>query len=152
MSMAYDVPADVLIEKLAHYLKENVSEISPPKWATFSKTGSYTERLPEKTDWWYTRGASVLRKIYINGPIGILKLRLAYGGRTGQRSSPEHFRRGSGAVVRKLVQQLEAANLVTKASNKGRVVTKEGKDILDSLANEVKRVLEKRLPELKKYE
>jgi len=138
MSMVYDVPADALIKKLAHYLKENVSEISPPAWAAFAKTSSYTERLPEKADWWYTRGASILRKVYINGPIGISKLRLAYGGRTGQRSSPEHFRRGSGAIVRKLVQQLEAAKLVTKADNKGRVVTKEGKDVLDSLANEVK--------------
>lgn len=138
MSTAYDVPADALIKKLAHYLKENVSEINPPTWAAFSKTGSYAEKIPDKADWWYARGASILRKVYINGPIGISKLRLAYGGKTGQRSSPEHFRRGSGAVVRKLVQQLEAAKLVTKADNKGRVVTKEGKDLVDSLANEVK--------------
>jgi len=138
MSTAYDVPADALIKKLAHHLKESVSEISPPTWTAFSKTGAYTERLPERADWWYTRGASILRKIYINGPIGISRLRLAYGGRAGQRSNPEHFRRGGGAVVRKLVQQLEAAKLVTKADNKGRVVTKEGKELLDSLASEVK--------------
>ena len=138
MSTAYEVPADALIRKLAHHLKENVSELSPPAWAAFSKTSSHTERFPANADWWYTRGASILRKIYIKGPIGISKLRLAYGGRTGQRNGSEHFRRGSGAIVRNLVQQLEAAKLVTKADNKGRVVTKEGREVLDSLATEVK--------------
>lgn len=138
MSTAYEVPADTLIKKLAHYLKDNVSEITPPTWAAFSKTSSAAERIPENANWWYTRGASILRKIYMNGPIGISKLRLAYGGKTGQRSSPEHFRRSGGAAVRKLVQQLEVAKLITKADTKGRIVTKEGKDLLDSLAHEVK--------------
>jgi len=152
MPTVYDVKAEALIEKLAHYMKKNVSAVTPPSWVKFAKTGSDRERPPENVDWWYTRAASILRKIYIDGPIGISKLRLAYGGRTGQRSGPEHFHRGSGTVVRKIVHQLETAGLVKQATARGRVVTKEGQDLLDSLSSEVKQALEKKIPELKKYE
>ena len=58
MVKAYDVPADLLIERLAEILKKD-SKIEPPKWVSFVKTGSHAERVPEDKDWWYVRCASL---------------------------------------------------------------------------------------------
>ena len=151
MPTPYDVPASVLIEKLAKYLKDNMDEIVPPSWAPLAKTGSHTQRPPQNSDWWFTRCASILRKIYIKGPIGISHLRSEYGGRIDRGVRPEHARKGGGATVRKAIQQLEAAALVKPFGNKGRVPTNEGRRLLDVLSTEIKKDLEKGIPELKKY-
>jgi small subunit ribosomal protein S19e len=147
----YDVPSSALIEKVAKYLKENVDQITPPEWAPLAKTGSHTQRPPQDQNWWYARAASLLRKIYIHGPMGIQHLRYSYGGRKGDRVRPEHVRVGAGANVRKILQQLETAGLVEKNKNRGRIVSAEGRRLLDSLSTEIKRELEKTMPELKKY-
>jgi len=147
----YDVPTPVLIEKLAKYLKDNIDEIVPPLWTPFVKTGSHTQRPPQNSDWWFTRCASLLRKIYIKGPIGTSRLRSKYGGRVDRGVRPEHVRKGGGAAVRKAIQQLESAALVQSSGNKGRVVTQEGRRLLDILSTEIKKDLEKEIPELKKY-
>ncbi|MDH5450306.1 MAG: 30S ribosomal protein S19e [Candidatus Bathyarchaeota archaeon] len=151
MPTPYDVPTPVLIEKLAKYLKDNIDEIVPPLWTPFVKTGSHTQRPPQNSDWWFTRCASLLRKIYIKGPIGTSRLRSKYGGRVDRGVRPEHVRKGGGAAVRKAIQQLESAALVQSSGNKGRVVTQEGRRLLDILSTEIKKDLEKEIPELKKY-
>jgi len=147
----YDVPASLLIERLAEYLKKNVDEILPPPWAPFVKTGSHKERPPQDPDWWYTRCASLLRKIYVKGPIGIEHLRAEYGGRKDYGVRPEHASKGGGAIIRKALQQLESAGLVETIKGKGRVISKEGRRLLDRLSTEIKRELEREIPELKKY-
>ncbi|HVX03034.1 MAG TPA: 40S ribosomal protein S19, partial [Nitrososphaera sp.] len=80
MAKVYDVPADELIAKLAEQLKKD-KKIEPPAWSAFVKTGSHAEKIPQNRDWWYTRCASLLRKIYLHGPIGVSDLKVAYGGR-----------------------------------------------------------------------
>ena len=151
MPTPYDVPASILIERLTKYLKDNIDEITPPLWSSFSKTGTHTQRRPQNTDWWFKRCASLLRKIYIKGPVGISRLRSEYGGRIDRGVKPEHVRRGGGAAVRKAIQQLEAATLVQSSGNKGRIVTNEGRRLLDILSTEIKKKMEKEMPELKKY-
>jgi len=147
----YDVPPSILIERLARYLREEVDAIVPPTWASFVKTGSHTQRPPQTTDWWFTRCASLLRKIYVKGPIGIERLRSEYGGRIDRGAKPEHARKGGGAIIRKALQQLQAAGLVGPLRNRGRVVTSEGRRLLDRLSTEIKKNLEKTQPELGKY-
>jgi len=147
----YDVPAPILISKLAKYLKDNIDAVAPPPWAPVVKTGSHAQRPPDNPDWWFTRCASLLRKIYIEGPVGVSQLRSDYGGRVDRGVKPEHVRKGGGAAVRKALQQLEAAALVKSLGNKGRVMTKEGRTLLDSLSTEIKKDLEKEVPQLKKY-
>jgi small subunit ribosomal protein S19e len=147
----YDVPPSALIERLAKHLKQEVDEISPPAWAPFAKTGIHTQRAPTNPDWWFVRCASILRKIYLKGPIGIEKLRQEYGGRIDRGAKPEHARKGSGAIVRKATQQLQTAGLVKPLTNEGKIVTNEGRRLLDRLSTELKRELEKSKPELKKY-
>ena len=151
MPAPYEAPVPVLIEKLAKYLKDNVDGVVPPKWAPFVKTGSHVSRPPQNPEWWFTRCASLLRKIYLKGPIGIEHLRSEYGGRIDRGVKPEHARRSGGSIIRKAIQQLEAAGLVEPLRNRGRVVTGEGRRLLDKLSTEIKKNLEKKLPELKKY-
>lgn len=147
----HDVPADQFIKRLTSYLKDNVDQIIPPSWASIVKTGAHTQKPPENPDWWYIRCASLLRKIYIHGPIGIGKLRVDYGGRKDYGVKPEHAVKAGGAIIRKALQQLEAAGLVEKYQNRGRMVTKKGKDLLNEIAEEVMRELIKVKPDMEKY-
>lgn len=152
MPTPYDVPARSLIRKLANYLKENFSDIiSPPPWVYFVKSGSHNERPPTQPDFWYIRSASLLRKLYMKGAIGVERLRSEYGGRTRHNMHPEHFRKGGGSIIRKILQQLEKAGLVATIKGKGRVLTKRGKELLEEISEDVKRELEVIMPELKKY-
>ncbi|TDA27532.1 MAG: 30S ribosomal protein S19e [Archaeoglobi archaeon] len=143
----YDVPADLLIKRVAESLK---NEISPPEWANFVKTGVNRERAPEQGDWWYIRVASILRRIYIDGPVGIERLRTFYGGRKRRGVRLAHFAKGSGAIVRNALHQLEKLGYVTK-TKEGRIVTPAGRAFLDKIANEIKKELSEKIPELKKY-
>jgi small subunit ribosomal protein S19e len=87
----------------------------------------------------------------MKGPIGVQRLRSEYGGRLDRGVRPEHAREGGGAIIRNALQQLAAAGLVETLGTKGRVVTSEGRRLLDAVATEIKSELEKQLPELKKY-
>jgi len=133
---ARDVSPDLLIERLKEKLKD-VPEIQPPEWAKYVKTGSHRERPPQQEDWWYVRAASVLRAVYLRGPVGVEKLRTKYGGRKDRGVKPEHFRKASGHVIRKIMQQLEEAGLVEKVERKGRKITPKGQSLLDKLATEI---------------
>ena len=151
MVTALDVPADALIKRLAEKLKE-MDQVKPPTWAYFVKTGVHKEKPPEQSDWWYVRAASILRKLYKSGePIGVGTFRTIYGGRQNRGSAPEHFRKGSGSIPRKILQQLEAAGLVRKVPGKGRVLTPQGRSLLDKTAREVMEELLDQRPELKRY-
>jgi len=147
-----EVPADKFIECLANYLKNNVPQIRIPKWALFVKTGSHKERLPDNPDWWFYRAASILRKLYISGePIGIETFRTIYGGLKREGVRPPHFRKASGSIIRKILQQLEEAGLVMKVPKKGRTLTPKGRSLLDAVAFEVFKDLVKEMPEMAKY-
>jgi len=147
----HDVPPSALIERLAQHLRSNVEGIKPTQWALYAKTGTYAQKAPENPDWWYVRCASLLRKIYVKGPIGIERLRAEYSGRKDRGVRPEHTRKGSGAIVRNALKQLEGVGLVEILKQRGRVVTPEGRRILDLMSTEIKRELEKEISELKKY-
>jgi small subunit ribosomal protein S19e len=151
MPTVYDVPVDVLLTRLTDYMKGNVRELAPPEWAAYVKTGSHAERAPQDPNWWYVRSASVLRKLYVQGPIGVSRLRKDYGGRKRKGGSPAHFRKSGGAIIRHVLQQLEAAGLVARVEGEGRVVTPKGKSLLDAMSAQIKRELEREAPEIKKY-
>ena len=151
MTTAYDVPADVLIQRLSSYIKENIKEIHPPEWAGYVKTGSHAERVPQNPDWWYVRAASLLRKLYTKGPIGVSRLRKEYGGRKRRGVKPSHFRKAGGNIIRTSLQQLEQAGLVQKNNTQGRIVTGKGRSLLDAMATQIKRELDRERPELRPY-
>ena len=149
MTTVYDVPGNMLVEKLAEKLKDG-GKIVSPEWTKYVRTGVNKEMPPVEGDWWYKRCASIARRIYIDGPVGVGRLRVYYGGRKDRGAKPYRFKKGSGSIVRKGLQQLEAANIV-KVAKRGRIMTPEGTSFLDRTAYELKKELEKDIPGLEKY-
>jgi small subunit ribosomal protein S19e len=146
-----DVPASMLVGKLAKYLKENVDVITPPTWASIAKTGMHVEKQPQDPDWWYVRCASLMRKIYVQGSVGVEKLRADYGGRKSFGVRPQHSSKAGGSNVRKALQQLEVAGYVETVKPHGRRLTREGRKLLRELTEELGKELVRGLPELEKY-
>ena len=149
MTTIYDIPADLLIPKVAEELKKR-KEIQPPVWAGFAKAGVHQQMPPEDTDWWFIRAASVLRRLYIDGPVGVQRMRTAYGGKRDRGSSPFQFRKGGGSSLRKILQQLEAAGLVAK-EKRGRSLSVTGRAFLDGVAHGLRKSAEGRAEGLSKY-
>ena len=150
MPTVYDIPSNILIRRLAQELKSR-EEITAPEWMLFVKTGAHKERAPDDPDFWFVRCASILRKVYLNGPIGTEKLRIEYGGRKRRGVKPNKFQKGSGAIVRTALQQLENAGFVKKRGTKGREMTDIGRSYLDKLSSTLKKELSQAIPELEKY-
>lgn len=152
MTTPHDVPASKFIDRLAKYLRENVDEVQPLPWATFAKTGMHVEKQPQNPNWWYTRSASILRKVYIYGPIGLEKLRAEYGGRKNRGSKPNRVVKAGGNGIRKALQQLETAGLIQPAKPKGRTMAPKGRKLLQEVAGDLSKEMVKTIPELKKYQ
>ncbi len=131
-----DLPAKFLIEELKEDLKQ-VDIIKPPTWSKFVKTGTHKENPPSQEDWWYIRAASILRRVFLEGPIGVQKLRKYYGGIKRRGSRPGKKVKAGGKIIRKILQQLEAAGLVIKV-RKGRKLTSKGRSLLSEIVTRYK--------------
>lgn len=135
----HDVNPTLLITRAAKEL-QNVSELKPPEWATFAKTGMSRERPPVQTNWWFIRSAALLRKLFILGPVGTSKLKVKFGGKKNRGVKPGRFYPASGNHIRKILQQLEKAGLAKqeqKGVHKGRVITPKGHQLLEKVASEI---------------
>ena len=149
MAKAYDVPADLLIGRLSETLKGE--EITTPSWVPFVKTGSHAKRPPYQTDWYYTKCASLLRKIYLHGPIGVQDLRTMYGGTKAVGYGGGHHRDAGGAIIRTAIHNLEKLGYLDKVEGKGRTISHEGMKKIDRLSTEILNELVAKNPSLKKY-
>lgn len=139
MANVNDVSPGEIVKVLAEKLKKN-EYITAPSWASLVKTGVSKDRPPVQLDWWQIRAASVLLKINKYGPIGVSKLRTIYGDKKNRGVKPEKFFKASGNILRKILQQLDKAGYTKQAQvdvYKGRVITKEGKLLLNTVASEV---------------
>jgi small subunit ribosomal protein S19e len=150
MATLYDAPADELIDELAAELEDR---LDAPDWAEYAKTGAGRELPPEQEDFWARRAASLLRKVAVDGPIGVKRLSSAYGSTTDGSNryvvAPSKTTSGSRNIVRTLLQQLEDEDLVEQRNDRGRVVTGEGRSLLDQTAADVIADLDR--PELERY-
>jgi len=120
---------------LADALKE-MPEFEKPVWAELVKTSVTNKRPTSEVDFWYKRAASILRQIYIKGIVGVERLRTRYGGKKERGQRPPEFRKGSGKMIRLILQQAEIAGLLEKVKEKksGRRLTLEGKKLLEGVA------------------
>lgn len=150
MTTVYDVPTDKLVDVVTEKLTAN-DKIVAPDWAGFVTTGIHREKPPVQDDWWQRRAAAVLRKVYTQGPIGTERLRAEFGGPRDRGSRPNRAAKGSGSIVREILQQLEAAGFVANEKGKGRRVTAAGQKLLDNSAHEVKQKVVDDIPALAKY-
>ena len=152
MTTLYDAPADALIAAVAEKLDEE-DAIEEPEWMEFAKTGIGKELPPEQEDFFLTRAASLLRRVAMEEPVGVGSLKTEYGGSvqgsTRYRVRPKTGSDGSGNVIRTALQQLEEAGYVETAEGEGRVVSGEGRSLLDETASEVLEDLGD--PELERY-
>jgi len=122
------------VTELAIELKK-LPEFKMPEWASFVKTSVARERFPTEGDWWHKRAASILRQLYIHEVVGVGRLRTRYGGRKNRGVKPEEFRKGSGKIIRAILQRSEEAGFVEKFVGKksGRKLTASGREFLDSI-------------------
>lgn len=133
----YDVSQQALIEQVA---KDLAKHLQKPEWADYVKTGVHKERPPTRDDWWQVRAAAVLRTVHLKGPIGVEKLRTKYGGLQNRGVKPSRFAKGSGSILRHILQQLETAGLIKQAEqgvHKGRVTTAKGASLLHAAAKKL---------------
>ncbi len=94
-----------------------------------------TKELPPlDPDWYYVRSASVARRIYLNGGIGVGALAHWYGEAKSTKSRPEHFRPAARGLIRHILRQLENCGLVEECKEGGRKVTSEGQKELDTIS------------------
>ncbi|MGB9933346.1 30S ribosomal protein S19e [Haloarcula amylolytica] len=152
MATLYDVPPEELIEALTETLADE-DDIEAPDWAEYTKTGVDRELPPEQEDFWARRAASLLRKVAVDGPVGVNALRSEYGtskqGTTRYRVRPHQKTKGSGNIIRTALQQLEDAGYVETSENDGRRITGEGRSLLDDTAGDLLTELDR--PELERY-
>ena len=132
MANVYEVNPQELVKAAAAKLKEVIKE--PKEYVHFVKSGAGKERPPQDPDFWYIRNASVLRQVYLNGPIGVSKLRVRYGNKKEHVIHRKHFTRAGGSIISDSLNALENAGLVKK-DKKGRIITPKGKSFMDKLSN-----------------
>merc|ERR1711977_410211 len=128
-----DVAADKFIEAFAQHLKRQ-GKFEIPKWADLVTTGKHKELAPYDPDWIYTRAASMVRKIYIRGGVGVGAFRKIYGGQFRRGTCTNTFTRSSGKIIRYILQQLEEMGLVEQDEEGGRKISGEGQRELDTVA------------------
>merc|ERR1712146_229333 len=131
-----DVAADDFIKAYAAFLKKN-GKLVLPKWTDYAKTAAYKELSPANPDWMYIRAASIARKVYVRGGLGVGGLKKIYGGPKNNGVRPTHFATSSGAIARHLMKELERLKVVEKDKNGGRKITSTGQRDLDRIAGQV---------------
>ena len=133
MVTALDVEPQVLIQRAAEKLKE--MKIEKPAFVGFVKTGPAAERPPEQADFWFIRCASILRQAYVRTNVGVSRLRTHYGANERRGVRPSHHRRSGGSIIRKAMQALEKAGLLSKQKI-GRTLSPKGRKFMDGVAKE----------------
>lgn len=123
---------------LAEALK-NEDSFEKPEWVEFVKSSTGKERPVEDEDFWHKRAASILRQIYIHEIVGTERLRTRYGGKKDRGQRPSEFRKGSGKIIRVILQQAERAEFLIKSDGKkkGRTLTSKGKKFMEDIASSV---------------
>ncbi|XP_047951526.1 40S ribosomal protein S19-1-like [Salvia hispanica] len=129
-----DVSSHEFVKSYAAHLKRS-GKMELPEWTDIVKTGVLKELAPYDPDWYYIRAASMARKIYLRGGIGVGSFRRIYGGSKGNGSRPRHF--GKGSVARHILQQLEKMNIIEMEPRGGRRITSNGRRDLDQVSGRI---------------
>ncbi|GFR13576.1 40S ribosomal protein S19, partial [Trichonephila clavata] len=111
-----DVNQMQFVRALAAHLKKT-GKLKVPDWVDVVKTGVYKELAPYDEDWFYTRCASIARRLYLRSPVGVKTFAKVFGGRQRRGTRPSRFCRGSKNIARKAMQALEALKIVEPDTN-----------------------------------
>lgn len=149
MSDVMKVPPEQLLNRLVEEFKKD-ERIKVPDWVNYLKAGIHREASWTQPDWYYRRLASVLRKVYVKGPVGISRLSEDYGGKVDRGSQGYHPGKGSRYIIRSMFQELETLGYVKKDKD-GRIASPKGMSLLDKASKEVLTELSEKNEALKKY-
>lgn len=131
-----DVDQDKIVQGVALFLKKS-GKLKVPDNMDVVKTSKSKDLSPVNADWFYVRCASILRRMYHRGPIGVGGIKKIYGTRKRDGVCPSHFCRADGAVSRRALQALEHIKLVEKHADGGRKLTAQGQRDLDRIASQI---------------
>jgi len=136
MANIYDVNTAEVVKLTAERLKDKMPK---PAYIDYVKSGPNKERIPQDPDFWYMRSASILRQVYLNGPIGVSRLRTRYGSRQGHVVHRHHHVKAGGSTIRHALHGLEKLGYIekNKKGKKGMVITKQGQSFLDKISKEL---------------
>ncbi len=140
MNTIYEINANEYNLKLAEALKK-ISEFNAPEWVAYVKSGSGKERPIDDANFWHKRAASILRQIYRKKIVGVNRLRTKYGSKKNRGMKPERFKKGSGKIIRMILQQSDAAGFTeiaktikgVRSKKPGRQLTEKGKKFLEGI-------------------
>ena len=144
-----EVPADLLLSKLASEFKEK--DVKMPEWVNYLKDGIGREKSWVQDDWYYTRMASIMRKVALNSSIGISRLSQEYGSRQDRGTKRYHPVEGSRYIVRNILQSLEKLGYLKNDTKIGRSLTPAGQSLVDKAAKEVMKNLAEKDKVFEKY-
>ncbi|EFJ08602.1 hypothetical protein SELMODRAFT_153225 [Selaginella moellendorffii] len=131
-----DVSSHEFVRAYAAHLKRS-GKVELPPWTDIVKTSVAKELAPYDPDWFYVRAASMARKIYLRGGIGVGAFKKIYGGSKRNGARPSHFCKSSGAIARHVLKQLEKIDIIEKEPKGGRRITSQGRRDLDQVAGRV---------------
>ncbi|XP_073018884.1 small ribosomal subunit protein eS19z [Primulina eburnea] len=131
-----DVSPHEFVKAYAAHLKRS-GKMELPEWTDIVKTGVLKELAPYDPDWYYIRAASMARKIYLRGGVGVGGFRRIYGGSKRNGSRPPHFCKSSGSIARNILQQLQVLGIVEMEPRGGRRITSNGQRDLDQVAGRI---------------
>ncbi|MCD7458232.1 40S ribosomal protein S19 [Datura stramonium] len=113
-----------------------LADMELPEWTDIVKINWKTEKSLPHT----TLIASMARKVYLRGGIGVGGFRRIYGGNQRNGSRPRHFCKSSGSVARHILQQLQTMKRHHGAltpRGTGRRITSNGQRDLDQVAGRI---------------
>eukprot|EP00013_Stygamoeba_regulata_P008711 CAMPEP_0177679896 /NCGR_PEP_ID=MMETSP0447-20121125/29870_1 /TAXON_ID=0 /ORGANISM="Stygamoeba regulata, Strain BSH-02190019" /LENGTH=163 /DNA_ID=CAMNT_0019189163 /DNA_START=39 /DNA_END=530 /DNA_ORIENTATION=- len=131
-----DVPADVFIKEYAAHLKRS-GRIRLPKWVDLVKTAHFKELSPYDQDWYYVRAASIARRIYLRGGVGVGAFRHIYGRNKDRGTIRSHHAPAAGGLIRHILQSLESLEVVQQDKKGGRIISSIGRRDLDRVAGKI---------------
>ncbi|KAH3765819.1 40S ribosomal protein S19-2 [Pelomyxa schiedti] len=132
-----DLAPEDFVTAFAKHLKRQ-NKIKLPPYVDICKLGVHKDLAPTNPDWYYIRAASVARKLYLQGGKGVGRFRRIYGGRKRRGSKPSITVRGSGAVIRHILHNLESIGVAEKdKAHGGRKLSLKGRHQLDAVSRTV---------------
>lgn len=132
-----DVKAAEFIAEFAAYLK-STGKFEVPSWTDLVKTGINKELPPQDPDWYYIRAAAIARKVYMRHVVGVGALKREMGGSMRRGVRKNTTATCSGAIIRSILQQLQALKIVEPHPRGGRRITPTGQRELDRIAGQVR--------------
>ena len=94
-----DVDYNVFINALANKLKAD-GKLAQPDWTQFVKTGVTRQYSPNEQNWYYLKAAAILRRVYIQGPLGIKDFRKIFASEKQSCVGKSHHVLASGKLCR----------------------------------------------------